>query len=506
MDSYFIPRLIIRADASTKIGAGHLVRCLSLAQAWIAAGGSVDLITYCSNAALLKQYQALSIKIVALAEDEVLQTGWLADYSAVKAWVALDGYHFDRTYQQEIHRSGLKVLLIDDYNHFDTYVADVILNQNFSAEEYFYNTETEATYLLGTAYTLLRNDIKAIEASSTASTDLSKHVVIAIGASDPDNVTGQLLKSLSTLMERIRISVVAGALNPHVEILKAVINESPHAVALHIDLDAKPLFSLIHNADVAIVSGGGTARESAHLATPLLTVQVAENQHGNIQWLTLAGVAHNLGVWPLENMDAVPEKLAALLVDQETIDWVKTIGPRVIPASGAQRVVQYLLALSNDLVQPGLFIRAATADDSLLYWVWSNQSHVRQYSLTSELIPLRGHINWYTNSLASETRKMWVLVKNDIPVGQVRYDKISPSMAQIGISVATTQRGHGYAVYLINETVALARQLLGISVVEAVVKNDNGASLKLFQRAGFEISEYRDISTMPCTIFQRYLD
>ncbi len=498
-----IPQLIIRADAGKSIGAGHLVRCLSLAQAWLSVGGDVDLITHCSTVSLLTHYRKLSINIKTLTQDEVLDVTWAAAYKNTSAWVVLDGYHFDVAYQQAISNLGLKILVIDDYNHLNAYAADVILNQNFSAEEYSYNTQKSTTYLLGTAYTLLRSEISTI--AVTRLKTLRKRVVIAIGASDPENVTGYFLDSLATCDEQLEISVVAGALNPHIELLRAKIADSPHDAQLYIDLDAVPLFTLLRNADVAIVSGGGTAREAAHLGTPLLTVEVAENQQDNIKWLVLAGLAQNLGRWPLAIQDDVAAQLADVLANNDAKIWSEQVGAKLIVADGAQRVVRYLLSISNTTFVDTLSLREATAEDMLLYWVWSNQSHVRQYSLTSELIPLRDHIDWYEAALDNQNRKMWLLIKRNIPIGQVRYDKVSANIAQIGISVATTQRGHGYAVHLINETSGLAKRALGVSCIEAIVKNNNNASQKLFHKAGFKINAYKTISNIECASFYRQL-
>ena len=48
-------QLLIRVDASTQIGTGHLMRCLALAQAWKDASGQVVFITACHSEALLQQ-------------------------------------------------------------------------------------------------------------------------------------------------------------------------------------------------------------------------------------------------------------------------------------------------------------------------------------------------------------------------------------------------------------------------------------------------------------------
>lgn len=45
--------LFLRADANPRMGTGHLMRCLALAQAWKEAGGEACFLTACTEQAIL---------------------------------------------------------------------------------------------------------------------------------------------------------------------------------------------------------------------------------------------------------------------------------------------------------------------------------------------------------------------------------------------------------------------------------------------------------------------
>ena len=60
-------KLFVRADASSQVGAGHLMRCFALAQRWKAPAGEVTFITFCESEGLRRRltdegFQVISLK------------------------------------------------------------------------------------------------------------------------------------------------------------------------------------------------------------------------------------------------------------------------------------------------------------------------------------------------------------------------------------------------------------------------------------------------------------
>lgn len=69
-------KLIIRVDASTQIGTGHLMRCLALGQAWKDAGGQVIFVTACQDDSLLQQLREEKFDIHLLAKPHPHPSDW----------------------------------------------------------------------------------------------------------------------------------------------------------------------------------------------------------------------------------------------------------------------------------------------------------------------------------------------------------------------------------------------------------------------------------------------
>ena len=129
--------LLIRTDANSHIGTGHLMRCLALAQAWQSQGGEAVFVTECNSEGLLRRLSEEGFQVISIERPHPDPADWwltskvLAVYPG--AWVVLDGYHFDSSYQLHIKEAEHPLLVIDDKAHLDHYYADVVLNQNIHA-------------------------------------------------------------------------------------------------------------------------------------------------------------------------------------------------------------------------------------------------------------------------------------------------------------------------------------------------------------------------------------
>ena len=129
--------------------------------------------------------------------------------------------------------------------------------------------------------------------------------------------------------------------------------------------------------------------------------------------------------------------------------------------------------------------RAATADADLLR-AWRNDEETRRWSRSAEPVAVDQHAAWLTSTLADPARQLWVVERDGIPVATVRHDQIRPGRYEVSVTVAPDVRGQGVA----GEALADAqRQLLAVDpharVLEAHVRTDNAASLRLFERAGY---------------------
>ncbi|MGH9649837.1 MAG: hypothetical protein ACRD3I_05135, partial [Terriglobales bacterium] len=158
--------LLIRADADLRMGTGHVMRCLALAQAWQDVAGQAEFLTTSDTPDILSRLRAEGMQVT----PATLPAGSAADaaHTASRAreigasWVVVDGYQFDAAYQQALKSAGLKVLWVDDYGHAPPYCADLVLNQNLCAEESFYlSREASTRLLLGACYALLRREFQS---------------------------------------------------------------------------------------------------------------------------------------------------------------------------------------------------------------------------------------------------------------------------------------------------------------------------------------------------------
>ena len=218
------PPLLIRADANSHIGTGHVMRCLALAQAWQAAAGKVIFITACESEALRRRLIGERLEVVALSDPRDWQVVARALAAHPDAWVALDGYHFDTAYQQRFKDAGHRLLVIDDLAQLDQYVADLVLNQNLGAQGLTYAHQPATRLLRGTDYVLLRKEFLSHLETRREAPERARKILVTLGGADPDNATLTIVRALQRLdADSLEVVVAVGASYPYFDALQAAI-------------------------------------------------------------------------------------------------------------------------------------------------------------------------------------------------------------------------------------------------------------------------------------------
>lgn len=496
-------QVVFRVDASTQIGTGHVMRCLALAQAWQDTQGQPIFIMANPIPALEERLKSEGMKVVHLAAEP----GSLADAQETAAlahqfeanWVVVDGYQFGSEYQQTIKNSGLNLLFIDDYGHAEHYYADVVLNQNISAEEEWYqHREPYTQLLLGTRYTLLRREFWQWQGWQRTVPPVAKKVLVTLGGADPDNVTLKVIQSLQIVeVEELEAVVVVGGSNPHYENLKMAVQDSRYPIQLQRNVTNMP--ELMAWADVAISAGGSTCWELAFMGLPSILLILAENQRAIAEKLATLNLAVNLGWHQDVESQNIAQNLSTVLRSAEQRRNMSKLSQKIVDGKGADSVVRNLAASSIKL-------RPVKEEDCELLWHWANDPEVRSSAFDSEPINWETHVKWFEHKLNSQNSFIFIVEDiNNNPIGQVRFDMIENKEAEIDISIEKKNRGKKLGSEIINQGILYLSKEVAIKSVHSLIKVENKASILIFEKSNFHWLETKNVKNHLAYHYIRYL-
>lgn len=343
-------RLLIRADASARIGTGHVMRCLALAQALQVHGQShflsVEITPALAARVVAEGFASISLAAAPGSLEDADTTIASAREHGV-AWVVVDGYQFGADYQRRLKDAGLRVLFLDDYGHAGDYCADLVLNQNLSATVALYPQRSSHTrLLLGTRYALLRREFLVWRERQRKIPSVARKIIVTLGGADPDNVTSRVVEALAGLDVEARILV--GGSNPHREQLKSAIRNPKSEIIV----DAPNMPELMAWADVAVAAGGSTSWELAFMGLPSLVLVLAHNQQGISAALGREGVSVALGWAEQMSPQSLQAALQGLLLDKDRRRRMVGAGRALVDGEGSARIVNFMKEKRTDVITP----------------------------------------------------------------------------------------------------------------------------------------------------------
>jgi UDP-2,4-diacetamido-2,4,6-trideoxy-beta-L-altropyranose hydrolase len=479
--------LLVRTDADSRLGIGHMMRCLALAQVWRQKHGPVTFLGRLESKPLQERLAREGCGIIPLAgypspshAVEAMLAQVPTPQEPGDAWCVVDGYHFDIAHHRALRQAGFKVVVIDDNAHLPAYEADIIVNQNIHAAKLRYRCNSDPVLLFGTQYALLRQEFLCARQGRRLPERPCRRLLVALGGADPGNVSLMVLEALQRLSRNhladLEVRVVVGPANPHLAALMGELTTLPFVCNLVSASNDIP--TLMTWADVAISAAGSTCWELAYLGVPFGTIVVADNQKQVADELATAGVAVHFGRARELTSEKLAAPIASLMANPDQRRMMVEHGRGLVDGQGATRVVE-AMALA------GLRFRPVTESDRQLLFRWVNDPVVRKNSFHSQTIAWEDHCAWFAAKVRDPACVMFMAVLGGgRPLGLARFD-IQNHSAIVSVSIAAEFRGRGLGSGVIRmacETFFAARP---VTQVNAYIKQDNVASQHVFAKAGF---------------------
>lgn len=351
-------RVGIRADASHGLGAGHVMRCLSLAQALGRGGAAVQFVCQDLPGQLADRITAeghgcslLPIGLDAAADAEASRRALQATLAAAGPldWLVVDHYGLAAPWQQALRPLARRVLVIDDLAD-RAHACDALLDQNLgrSAADYDGLLPAGAVCWIGPAHALLRPEFAAARPASLArraGLRRPRHWLVSMGGSDPQQATVQVLRWLGgagLLAADGQVTVVLGPQAQTLQAVQALLPTLGCASRLRVDVRAPAqMAALLAEADVAIGAAGTSAWERCCLGLPSLLLLLADNQAPGLRALVAQGAALSIGT-----PQAIATPPAGALVGP-ALEALAQAAAAVTDGLGAERVAAAMRSVST---------------------------------------------------------------------------------------------------------------------------------------------------------------
>jgi UDP-2,4-diacetamido-2,4,6-trideoxy-beta-L-altropyranose hydrolase len=515
-------RVFFRVDASSEIGSGHVIRCLTLAKELGSRGAECVFIMRQHFGHMLSRISSEGFKTMSLPlANEPCRTNaqstespyelwlgscWQDDANQVKACIGetecdlliVDHYGIDFRWETMLRSNCKQLFVIDDLAN-RSHNCDLLLDQNLvggSTDRYRTQVSDNCTMLLGPYYALLQQEyVTARQSLSRKKT--FRNVLVYFGAVDSNNLTGQVISAFLLLDKSdLRLKVVTSSLNPSLDMIKKQVYKHPR-ISLFTELSS--LAPLMLEADIAVGASGATSWERCCMGLPSLVVSLAENQVEIAKELDRIGLARWLGSKEDMSMEVFKAALleALSMNDTAVAAWSNSC-LQVVDGFGTARVADVLM-LNKDAA---LKVRLAIPEDKFLILNWANDRNVRENAFNQKKIGVEEHHKWFDAQLKDQDgSRLYIIqtVSGNTSVGQVRIDKLNDNQWEIHYSLDFKFRGRGMAQPMLMAALKFFQAGMTKKNIDLIarVKNDNIPSHKIFNTLGFrkissgEYSTYR---------------
>lgn len=490
--------IAFRVDASTQIGTGHFMRCLTLADALKQHGAKIRFASrhmpeYLRDMLVVKghEFMLLDSSPSDAISDGLSHANWLGTSQHADAqdtvqalsgqtwdWLIVDHYALDARWESALRQTAKNIFVIDDIADRQ-HDCDVLLDQNLYADmdsRYTGKVPAHCQLLLGPRYALLRDEFRQLREQIKPRTGSVERILIFFGGVDTDNYTGRAIEALVNIgIPGLYVDVVIGSQHPCREQIESVCVQ--HGFICHVQTSR--MAELMAAADLAIGAGGSATWERCCLGVATLTICVADNQRKQIADAATEGLLYAPELKD-ELILVIKRHVRALMENGFLRYGISRNGMQAVDGRGVLRVI-------GNFGCSGIEIRVARHDDAQKLFEWRNHPSVRAASRSADMIDWESHQRWFASVLTASDRLLLIGQREGLPVGVVRFD-LRGVEAEVSIYLVPGIKQAGQGRDLLQSAERwFATNRAGVCKIRAHVLGGNERSQRLFLGAGYQV-------------------
>ena len=435
--------ILIRANSSSTIGTGHIMRDLVLAQEFEDAKITFATQNLEGNINHKIVEAGYALKILSSNEKEELVT--LIKKLHIEM-VIFDSYDVDYAFEKFIkEQTDVKILSFDDT--YEKHYCDILLNHNINADEKRYRglVPDECEFRCGAKYTLLRDEFRI---EKNMKRDKVYDIFIAMGGADTANLN---IKILEVLPKGLKVAIVTTKANKHLEELQEYVQDNNN---ISLFINSNEVAKLMNQSKLAIITPSVTVNEVHYMGVEFIAIKTAGNQGEIYNYLKENGF---------------------LVLEEFNEEALKNLIKK--------RLIQEFELINFIDLNP---------EAKLMVLSWRNDERVRQWMFNQDIIDQENHFK-YIEGLTSRKDKLYFLVKKEgNPIGVIDFTSIDydEEKAEIGLYANPTLKGVGY--FLMQEIIGYGFNVLDVKTLVSQVFHQNHKAIKLYEKFGFIGVEKRE--------------
>jgi len=483
---------LIRCDASSRIGIGHVKRCISLANALQEFGAKIEFVVRDLGLDYTMIFGSEWPFHLLPAPDHDLPAPNTA--SPHSAWaqvsqefdakqliemftdkppirVVVDHYAFDEKWHKLVATGlGCQIGVIDDLAD-RRIAADIVIDHNYHVDhaDKYAAVITRKTHVLGgPKYALLSKAYTS--APHYVFHEKVRSIGVFMSGTDPEGVSLLVLKAIDAAGFSGPVEIISTSGSPILPQMQEAVQKRPNT---QLTLDLADLATFFAKHDLQIGAGGGATWERFAIGVPVIAVSIAANQKEALSELASLSVL----LQSAKDKEYLSNAIQKMLNYPDIRREFCAQSRRLVDRKGATRVAVEILPQ---------WLREADANDTEMAFKWRNAVRTRRFANDSSELDLIKHVEWWQNTIHDPNRYLLIFMVGDRPCGVLRYDRTG-NRALVSIYLDPERHGLGLGTQLLK----LGKKWLNnehceIAYIDAIINERNMASIATFTKVGFE--------------------